>query len=34
MLSQEKLARINELANKKKTEGLTEAETHEQKSSA
>lgn len=31
MLSQEKLARINELANKKKTEGLTVAETNEQK---
>ncbi len=31
MLSKEKLARINELANKKKTSNLTETETFEQK---
>ncbi|MDH6365524.1 uncharacterized protein YnzC (UPF0291/DUF896 family) [Enterococcus sp. PF1-24] len=31
MLSPEKLARINELAKKKKESGLTEAETKEQK---
>ncbi|WP_430886009.1 DUF896 domain-containing protein [Fusibacter sp. JL216-2] len=31
MLSKEKMARINELANKKKKEGLTDAEKVEQK---
>jgi len=31
MLSKEKLDRINFLANKKKTEGLSDAETNEQK---
>ena len=31
MLSDEKLARINELAKKKKEMGLSEAETREQK---
>lgn len=31
MLSKEKMARINELANKKKEEGLTDAEKVEQK---
>lgn len=31
MLSKEKLARINELANKKKTSNLTETEASEQK---
>ncbi len=31
MLGQDKLDRINYLANKKKTEGLTEEETAEQK---
>ncbi|MGM0212727.1 DUF896 family protein [Enterococcus sp. AZ109] len=31
MISDEKIARINELAKKKKTEGLNKAELHEQK---
>ncbi|WP_188205888.1 DUF896 domain-containing protein [Alkalibacillus aidingensis] len=31
MLSQDKIKRINELANKKKTEGLTKTEEKEQK---
>jgi uncharacterized protein YnzC (UPF0291/DUF896 family) len=31
MLSEDKIKRINELANKKKTQGLTEEEAKEQK---